>query len=203
MSTKPLQVNQFIISLFLWLIVTFTIWFYVNHWLVMPAFWLADPILSYLVPETFSTLELDGNAGMVYTNVGEVNGGLIPAQIAGHQLAFEFNTLIITYSVPFLMALLLAGMGGNIIKKLFLGLLIIYPFILVGIIFLSLKQLLVGLGGYFMQVELISVLMSNGIALGYQLSTIIIPTLLPAIIFLWMTKDQIEALIKLRRSMAD
>jgi len=199
---QPLQVKQFILSLFLWMVVTFTLWFYLNHWLVMPLVLLADPVLAFLIPDTFSSLELQGNAGMVYTQVGEVEGKLIPAQLAGHRLAFEFNTLVISYSIPFLAALLLAALEEDVIRKLLIGLAVLYPFILLGIIFVSLKQLLVGLGGYFIEAESLPMLIRESIALGYQFSTIIFPTLLPVIIFSWLAKDQIVALIELRRTKA-
>lgn len=199
---QPLQVNQFILSLFMWLIVTFTLWFYLNHWLIVPVIWLADPVLSMIVPETFSALTLEGNTARVFTPVGEVEGKLLPAKLAGHQLAFEFNTLTISYSLPFLTALLLAGLDNDLLKKLGLGLAVLYPFILLGVIFVALKQLMVGLGGYFTEAESVPALVREVIALGYQLSTIIIPTLLPVLIFVWLEKQQIAALIEVRRMSA-
>ncbi len=193
---QPLASGKFVLHVVLWLVLTFVLWYFFNDWLIAPILWLADPIMSYLVPHTFASLAQEGDAARVFAAVGEVDGQFMSAKAAGHQLAFDFNTFILTYSIPFLAALIMAtpfDKHGWVLLKGFLALL---PFILWSVVFVSLKQLMVGLGAYFTQAENMASWMREGIALGFQLSTIIIPTIVPVIIWAVLARKQIGVLLQ-------
>ncbi len=195
-EVQPLESGKFVLHVVLWLTLTFVLWYFFNDWLVAPILWLADPIVSWLAPHTFAALAQQGDMARVLTQVGEVNGQFLSAKEAGHQLAFDFNTFILTYSVPFLGALIMATpfkSHGTVLLKAFLALL---PAILWCVVFVSLKQLMGGLGAYFTQVEGLQQWMLEAIALGYQLSTIIIPTIMPVIIWAVLARKQIGALLQ-------
>lgn len=193
---QPLESGKFVGHVVLWLVLMFVLWYFFNDWLVAPILWLAEPIVSWLAPHTFASLSQFGDAARVFVQVGEVNGQYVSAQEAGHQLAFDFNTFVITYSIPFLGALIMATPFENHGRVLLWGFLALLPAILWCVVFVCLKQLLVGLGAYFTQTEGLATWMREGIALGYQLSTIIIPTIVPVVIWAILARKHIAGLLQ-------
>jgi hypothetical protein len=195
-ALQPLASGKFVLHVALWLVLTFVLWYFFNDWLIAPILWLAEPIMAWLVPHTFASLAQQGDLARVFASVGEVNGQIVSAKVAGHQLAFDFNTFILTYSIPFLGALIMATPLERHGRALLWGFLALLPFILWSVVFVSLKQLMVGLGAYFTQAEGLASWMREGIALGFQLSTIIIPTIVPVIIWAVLARKQIGILLK-------
>lgn len=193
---EPLASGKFVLHVVLWLVLTFVLWYFFNDWLIAPILWLAEPIVSWLAPHTFDSLSQRGDTAMVFSSMGEVEGKIVGAREAGHQLAFPFNTFILTYSIPFLGALIMATPFESHGRVLIKGFLALLPAILWCVVFVSLKNLLAGLGVYFMQVEDLQSWMPNAIALGYQLSTIIIPTIAPVVIWAILARKQIGALLQ-------
>ena len=92
---------------YLWL------WYAAGSLFAAPAVWLCDVLLSYLYPSLIDTAGLQGADMQLVTQFGESGGQLLTAKEAGNQIALEINTLLVSYSIAFYGALLMAANVQN------------------------------------------------------------------------------------------
>lgn len=183
-STPSFNIKWFVLMLFVLLAVCFSLWWSVSAALVAPLVELSDSVLKELLPYSFHSLKQQGADVLVYSQFGELNGALVPARDAGHYIAFQFNTQILSYSLPFFIALTLATPGAFSFGRLFGGVAVLYPLIFVGLLVLAVKTLMVGVGEELFREGKESWLLNiNLVALMYQLSTLLIPSLVPVLIW--------------------
>jgi len=136
---------------------------------------------------------------MLATHFGEVDGSIVSAQVAGYRLAYPLDTRVLSYSLPFYAALYFAtprehGESGGFTREFGGGLLLLYPLLVLGLVFVSLKNLMLGLGPIFIQADST---MTTVIGLMYQLSTLMIPPLAPVLIWAWQSRNnpQLQSLV--------
>lgn len=184
MHLAPRLILRFIITLLLLLVVTFVLWWAIAPELMAPMFWLADPLLDMLLPEAYHQLQQQGTEGLIFSIWGEEGGQLLPAAQVGHHLAFAFNTGIVSCSLPFFIALTLATPGRIWVGQLLVGCLTLYLAAFIGFMVLAIKSLMVGIGMLaFSGAGMGWLLNPNSIGLLYQMSTLLVPFLLPVVIW--------------------
>jgi hypothetical protein len=115
------------------------------------------------------------------TQFGESGGQLLTAKEAGNQIALEINTLLVSYSIAFYGALLMAANVPNSLYKFSLGLFWLWLIMAAGLASIAGKELLLLIGGPFLNTSLVPP--ADVIALTYQFNVLLMPTLAP--IFLW------------------
>ena len=187
------KLYRFVGLIFLWLIPCFFIWVSLSSFLAAPAVWASEQILTYALPDIINTFSLSGSQAMLTTHFGDLDGQIVSARAAGYRLAFPLNTRIVTYSLPFYAALHFATPSSNTtsgndanMAGLCKGLLLLYPLIILGLISISLKNLMLGLGPAFIEGTSIG---ASLIGLGYQLSTLMVPTVAPIMIWAWQSRN--------------
>ena len=77
----------------------------------------------------------------------------------------------------------------NYLANFIWGMLILYPFIIVGLVSTFLKDLMVNLGPTFLEQSGVLVPAPDVIGIMYQLSVLIVPTLLPMLIWAWQNRE--------------
>ena len=191
-SKKP-KLYHFVGLIFLWLIPCFVVWFSSRGAWAFPAVWVNNLLLTFTLPDIVYSFDSAGPQALLTTHFGELDGDIVSARLAGYRLAFPINTRILSYSLPFYAALHFAtettagaGTGGNNYLKFGKGLLILYPLLILGMISINLKNLMLGLGGAFVESGSAA---GSAIAMMYQLSTLMIPPLAPILIWAWQSKD--------------
>jgi hypothetical protein len=190
---EPPKLRHFVGLIFLWLIPCFVVWVSLSGVIAFPAVWANNLILTFALPDIVYSFSGTGPQALLATHFGEIDGDIVSAQLAGHRLAYPLNTRILSYSLPFYAALHFAtettagtGTEGNNYLKLGKGLLVLYPLLILGMIFINLKNLMLGLGGVFIDSSSVS---GPVIALMYQLSTLMIPPLAPIMVWAWQSRD--------------
>lgn len=161
--------------------ITFGLWYAAGSLFAAPAVWLCDVLLSYLYPSLIDTAGLQGADMQLVTQFGESGGQLLTAKEAGNQIAVEINTLLVSYSIAFYGALLMAANVQNSLYKFSLGLFWLWLIMAVGLASIAGKELLLLIGGPFLNTSLVPP--ADVIALTYQFNVLLMPTLAP--IFLW------------------
>lgn len=161
--------------------ITFGLWYAAGSLFAAPAVWLCDVLLSYLYPSLIDTAGLQGADMQLVTQFGESGGQLLTAKEAGNQIALEINTLLVSYSIAFYGALLMAANVQNSLYKFSLGLFWLWLIMAVGLASIAGKELLLLIGGPFLNTSLVPP--ADVIALTYQFNVLLMPTLAP--IFLW------------------
>ena len=191
-SKKP-KLYHFVGLIFLWLAPCFVVWVSLSGALAFPAVWVNNLVLTFALPDIVYNFSSTGPQALLATNFGELDGDIVSAQIAGYRLAYPINTRILSYSLPFYAALHFAtettagaGTGGNNYVKFGKGLLVLYPLLILGMISVNLKNLMLGLGGIFIESGSPA---APAIAMMYQLSTLMIPPLAPIMVWAWQSRE--------------
>ena len=183
------HVRQFLIYVFTLLIPCFALWTVVSGPLAIPATGVINMILTTWFPEVVNALYVDGSNALLLTEFGENNGQLIPLSEADYRLGFQVNTRILSYSLPFYTALHFATQKKEYLASYIWGVFALYPLIIFGLLCLCLKELMVNLGAYFFDQSGVFVPDGNIIGLLYQFSVLIVPTLAPAILWIWQSRN--------------
>ena len=100
--------RQFVLTLIL-MPITFGIWYAAGSLFAAPAVWLTGFLLSTAFPDIVEAAGLQGGEMMVRTQLGEDGGVIMAAADAGNQIALEINTRLVSYSIAFYAALLMAS----------------------------------------------------------------------------------------------
>jgi hypothetical protein len=183
------QVRQFLLLVFTLLIPCFALWTVASGPLAWPAIGFVNTVLTHWFPDVVNVLYVDGNQALLMTQFGEKDGNLIPLLGAEYRLGFQVNTRILTYSLPFYTALHFATQKKDYLNSYVWGLLVLYPLLTFGLLCLCLKELMVSLGTHFFDQPGVFVPDTNLIGILYQFSVLIVPTLAPAMLWVWQSKD--------------
>lgn len=182
------HLRQFLLFVFVLLIPCFALWSFASASLATPVIGLAHVILTAWFPDIVSVVYQQGSDAMLMTRLDEVGGQIVPSTEEGAGLGFAINTSIVSYSLPFYAALHFATERERYLGPFFWGVLALYPFILIGLLALCLKDLMVTLGGVFLEQPGVILPPPAVIGILYQLSVLIIPTLLPVLVWGWQSR---------------
>jgi hypothetical protein len=181
--------RQFLLFVFVLLIPCFALWTQGSAALAIPAIGFVNTILTSWFPGIVNGLYVDGAEALLMTEFGELNGELVALSATDYRLGFRINTRILSYSIPFYTALHFATLKQGQLGNFFWGLLVLYPLFVFGLLCLCLKELMVNLGATFFNQPDVFVPHANVIAILYQLNVLIIPTLAPAMLWAWQSRD--------------
>ena len=163
--------------------ITFGLWYAAGPLFVGPAAWLCDIALGHLYPTLFDSAGLRGAELQLTTQFGELAGQILPAKEAGNQFALEINTRLVSSSIAFYGALLLASNVQNSVYKFCTGLFWLWLIMAIGLASIAGKDLLILVGEPFLSTELVPP--ANIIALTYQFNVLLMPTLAPVFVWFW------------------
>ena len=174
------SVKRFFLFSLVFLPLCFYIWHVLAPAIAIPIGWIVEKIATTFWPDLFSVMELSKAQLYMEMSVGEKEGNILPASIAGNRLGFYVETRLMTFSLPFYSALLLSIPNGSFNRHHVMGLIFILIFCIAGSVGFCLKESLILLGPdlfedtVFLPIELI--------VFFYQFSILIFPTLGPVLI---------------------
>lgn len=180
---------RFIGLVLLLMIPFFGLWYALGALPSAPALWLAQVALPWALPEVVQSVVIDGDELMVFTLFGEVGQQVVPLNQAEYQLAFPSNTRILSYSIPFYAALHFASHIDGSIERFARGLLLLWLLMFIGVIAVTLKNLMLGLGDLLWTASATPLPSANAIALLFQFSTLIVPTVAPIMLWAWSVRE--------------
>lgn len=193
MNNKVL--TRFLLRVMLLLPLTFLLWYVSARWHLAPITLLSQAIIKVLAPDALLWLKLDGHNLIIAANFTRTTEGIIVSPAVGQELlGFQLNPLIYSYSLPLLTALLLATPAANPFKHLVQGLLLLVPTEIISMVFSVLKTLAFDIGLAFQMQQGLAPSILDGIAIGYQLSTLLLPMVTPLIIWAVLKRDFLECL---------
>jgi len=181
--------GRFIGLVFLLLLPCYGLWYLLAPALVKPALGFAHLLMTHWMPGIVSAVQMDGTQALILTQFGELEGKLVSAQAVGHAIGLAVNTQILSYSIPFYSALMLATPGENKLARYANGIICLYVVLTLSLVCLCLKQLMTNLGHHYTDQGSLLQPSPNLIALLFQLSTLILPVLTPVVLWLWQSKD--------------
>ena len=177
--------RQFVLTLVL-MPITFGIWYAAGTLFAAPAVWLTDFLLSTAYPDIIEAARLQGADMRVLTQFGEDGGVIMPAADAGNQIALEMNTRLVSYSIAFYAALLMASNLRDAMFKFCIGLAWLWLIMTFGLASIIGKDLLLMVGAPFLNAS--GVPPADLIALAYQFNVLLMPTLAPVCLWFWQLR---------------
>ena len=177
--------RQFVLTLIL-MPITFGIWYAAGTLFAAPAVWLTDFLLSSAYPNIVEAAGLQGVEMMVRTQFGEDGGVIMAAADAGNQIALEINTRLVSYSIAFYAALLVASNLKDAMYKFCIGLFWLWLIMAFGLASILGKDLLLMVGAPFLNAP--GVPPADLIALTYQFNVLLMPTLAPVCLWFWQLR---------------
>ena len=177
--------RQFVLTLIL-MPITFGIWYAAGPLFSAPAVWLCDMLMSMAYPGVLDSAGLKGIDMVALTQFGVVEGNIVTAQAAGNQIELEVNTRLVSYSIAFYAALLMASNLKDALFKFCIGLFLLWLLMAFGLASIMGKDLLVMVGAPFL--ESAGVPPADLIALTYQFNVLLMPTLAPVCLWFWQLR---------------
>jgi len=177
--------RQFVLTLIL-MPITFGIWYAAGSLFAAPAVWLTDFLMSSAYPNIVEAAGLQGAEMMVRTQFGEDGGVIMAATDAGNHIALDINTRLISYSIAFYAALLLASNLKDAMYKFCIGLFWLWLIMAFGLASILGKDLLLMAGTPFL--DSTGVPPADLIALIYQFNVLLMPTLAPVCLWFWQLR---------------
>ena len=177
--------RQFVLTLAL-MPVTFGMWYAAGTLFAAPAVWLCDFIFGLTYAGIIDTTGLQGVEMAVLTQFGETDGAIMSASQAGNQIMLEVNTRLVSYSIAFYAALLMASNLPDTLFKFCVGLFWLWVIMAFGLASILGKDLLLMVGSPFLDSP--GVPPADLIALTYQFNVLLMPTLAPVCLWFWQLR---------------
>lgn len=175
-------VGGFFLRALLFLVPSLAVWYWLRHWVV----WLPAQISGYLLESVFPFwvrgYELNGTVLSLLSSIQVRQAGRVA------DLVFEADVLAYCYGLPLLAAFFLASRATRLGWKLLIGAVILVPLQVWGACFHLLMQVTAHGGDIALWRTGFSTFHVNAFGLGYQIGYLLLPTLGPVLIWLWLER---------------
>ncbi|CAA6807057.1 MAG: Unknown protein [uncultured Thiotrichaceae bacterium] len=183
MTGRPL--HRFMLGVLVFFPITFFVWYLTATFHLAPVALVTEWVVNVLAPDSLMWLKLDGHTLVIASNFGSDQAGRIvsPPQ-NGDLLGFHHNPLVYCYSLPLLMALILATPGDDKWLNLIWGALLIFPTEVFSMVFSVLKVLTFDVGAAFQAQQAFTPLKADMVAMAYQVGALVLPMIAPLLIWI-------------------
>lgn len=189
MNASVPSLGHFVLRTLLWLPPCLAAWYFGARIHAAIAGVLARAVASLFAPGVVSGLEQPG-VDLVFVTSLEVQSA--PGQVG--LLVPEVNPLLYTFGLAFFVALMLAARAPW--WKILAGAALLLPFQAWGIAFDFLAQVGIRLGPGVAAQAGLSGWRTEAIALGYQVGALILPSLVPVVLWALFSREFIESLLR-------
>lgn len=180
----------------LWLPLSFFVWFYFAQVFVMPIASLAFAVLDSLMPSTFGSIEQSGHLLTLITT--------LPVMIEGRAgvATVEVNPMIYGYCIPVLVGLVMATplRGIQRLWQIALGTFVLTLVQTFGTVFDVLKNVALRTGDVGAKAIADAGISIDLIAFCYQFGYLVLPAIVPVILWVAFNQSFIRALVTIEGS---
>jgi hypothetical protein len=189
---RATSVWSFFASALAWFIAITLLWMPVSPWTSYPAALLARIALVYGAADWVRSVQVSPHSLQAETRI-EV---AIPGQTRRHgiaELVADVAPAHYAYGLPLYLALLAASRSRRFVRHAATGYLILLFPQAFSLAFDILKQIVAGAGG-LLQLR-VAQWQVEGVVLGYQCGALLVPTLAPVALWLWMQRGFFAAIV--------
>ncbi|WP_238945800.1 exosortase H-associated membrane protein [Vandammella animalimorsus] len=193
--SKPVRMPVFAATAFAWMAVLIAVWMFVKPWTSYPVSFMAATALELGAPVWVSKAQVighaqaeqgDGGAGHVLVETGIAVP--VPESQGRHaQVLLEADPSRYAYGLAIFLALLLAARQPGLWRKALAGYCLLLPFQAFTVVFYILKEIIVAAQIDYALLR-VSPWQVEAIVYGFQLGTLIVPTLVPILVWLWLDR---------------
>ena len=191
-ANEPMRLGELLLLAALWMLFGFMLWYYLSAFHGIPIRLVASEILSGILGDHFYNIIPNPDRHYLF----QVQTRIPFTFPDGSQeaLGFIVNPLVYGYGLPLLFGLVMAS-SARLLRKL-LTLLIGYLAVMLvqvwGVVWQSLKTLSFNFGPEVHQVIVDAGVSDNAIALAYQMGVLIFPPLIPVIVWVLASWNEVE-----------
>lgn len=181
---RPSALTIFVLSAFGWIVVLTLAWSQVSAWTSYPVGVLSHIALEQGAPMWVRQVHLKPGAMEVDTAIE------VPVAQAGGQrgeITIEASPGRYAYGLPIFLALLLAARGKGRVVRAVAGYALLLPFQALSLTMYSLMQMLLA-AQLNLRALRISQWQMEAIVYGYQVGALVLPTLVPILLWLWLDR---------------
>jgi hypothetical protein len=173
------SLGSFVLRIAAWLPLAFLVWYVAGPILAWPIALLTEGALKLGFSDLVERVEQKGH---LLTIVSTLKPGLATTHDrASSELLVEVNTLLYSFGLPMLAALILAARQPHAMRKIFLGYTVMVPFVAWGLVAEFLKHVAFDAGPSVAGQTGFDALQREAIAFAYQFGSLILPTVAPAV----------------------
>ncbi|HXX86328.1 MAG TPA: exosortase H-associated membrane protein [Casimicrobiaceae bacterium] len=180
---------RFVLMVAAWLPVTFAIWYLAAPVLVWPVAMLAELFTRSAFGDLVRGVEQSGALLTFVTSLKPASG---EAGNAKAVLSVESNVLLFSFGLPMLVALILAAREPHVVRRIVIGYVVLLPFQTWGTVADFLKNIAILAGPAVSAQTGFNAWQREAIAFSYQFGTLILPTVVPAIVWVLMHRRFLE-----------
>lgn len=184
MSRSLSVIGGFFVRALLWLIPSLVLWYWLRAEFVVPPAWLAEQVMLQLFPSWVLDVRQDGLVFYLDTIIPFTG----PGAGSNATVSVPARPLSYAYGFPLLLAMLAAARTSGLWWKIPLALLVLIPFQAWGVCFAWLVQVAVHIGEMTRATTGFTAAHTNVIAIGYQLGYLLLPTLAPMLLWLYLER---------------
>jgi hypothetical protein len=189
---------RFVLLVFAWLACSLFVWWFASPLLAWPIGLLADLISRLALPDLVQAIEQHGDKITFITSLRAASATV--AAGSGGFLTDDIDVRHFTFGLPLLAALILAARAPHRVRNLLIGYAILLPFQTWGVLAEFLADIAGGFGPGVASQTGFNALQREAIAFGYQFGTLILPTVVPAVVWVLMHRRLLEAFARRRTS---
>lgn len=197
-----LAIDRFLIRTALWLPPAFTVWYLLGSFLLMPIAGWTHLVLRQGFGYAIVAVEQQGNLVEIVTRfvMAAPAEGATPSSSVG-QLVFALNALKYTYGLPLLVALTLAAPNsiGEKLYRAVMGVVLLLPVPVWGLACEALKVLVFQVDPAIAEQMDTTPLTRELLALAYQLGYLILPAVMPILIWAALHRDFLGNLLRVKK----
>jgi len=183
------SVPRFVLRALCWLPPAFAVWYFAAPLLLWPARLLVDLVVRVGFPDLVRAVE---QAGTIWTFATTLKPG--QATAATGTIAVDVNSLLYSFGLPLYAALVLAAREPGWPRRLAIGYAAILPFVAWGVLADFLKSVAIASGPLVASQTGFSALQREVIAFAYQFGSLVLPTVVPAIVWVVTHRAYLERL---------
>lgn len=186
---RPASLGSFFLIAILWLVPITIGWVSVSGWLARPAMQVAHMALEFSFPQWVAHVKKSANSFEVETRL-VVSAPPRPGTEPGVAvLVVDTRPARLGFGLPLFLALILASRRRNPLGRALLGTVCLVPAQAFGIYFDILREVVVQGGAAAVTQAGFAGWQVEGIVLAYQFGSLLLPTLMPVILWLWLERD--------------
>jgi hypothetical protein len=191
---QPDRLGVFLVKAVAAFLAALAVWYVLGRWLAIPVALLARAAVAAFFPAWAGEVEQAGTTLALVTHL-EVSGIAGGAPGASAVLSFETDYLKYGYGLPLFLALLVAARTPRIALRAATGWALLLPAQVWGVCFDWLKQAVIDSdAGAF------APLAREAVALGYQFGYLVLPTLVPVLVWAAMNRRALAAFMRVSGS---
>lgn len=181
---RPSALTIFVLSAFGWIVVLTALWSQVSAWTSYPVGVLSHMALEQGAPMWVRQVHLSPGNMEVDTAIS------VPVPEAGGrrgEITIEASPARYAYGLPIFLALVLAARGRGRVGRTVAGYVLLLPFQALSLTMYSLMQMMLA-AQLNLRTLRIAQWQMEAIVYGYQVGSLVLPTLVPILLWLWMDR---------------